>query len=80
MDANKYTIKAQEALQKAIDTATAHGQQMIEAEHLLWGTLSVGEKTTSYIFNKLGVNEERLLTVLKKQLESLPKVSAGDNR
>ena len=80
MDANKYTIKAQEALQKAIDTATAHGQQMIEAEHLLWGTLSVGEKTTSYIFNKLGVNEERLLTVLKKQLESLPKVSGGDNR
>ena len=77
MNIEKYTIKAQEAVQAALRRASSGGQQAIEPEHLLSGILEVGENVTKYIFNKLSVNEQQLRTVLDGQLKSLPRVTGG---
>ncbi len=78
MNFNNFTIKAQEAVQKAIDLAQGNSQQMIEPAHLLKGVMLVGENVTSYLLQKLGVNEHQLETVLDREIESYPRVSGGD--
>lgn len=77
MNIEKYTIKAQEAIQAALKRAAANSQQTIEPEHLLSGVLEVGENVTRFLFNKLGVNQQQLQGILDSQLRSLPKVSGG---
>jgi ATP-dependent Clp protease ATP-binding subunit ClpB len=77
MNIEKYTIKAQEAIQAALRCASSGSQQVIEPEHLLNGVLEVGENVTKYIFNKLGINEQQLRSILDNQLRSLPRVSGG---
>ncbi|WP_129594161.1 ATP-dependent chaperone ClpB [Seramator thermalis] len=78
MNFNNFTIKAQEAVQKAIDLAQANGQQMIEPGHVLKGVMLVGENVTNYLFQKLEVNIRLLESGLDKQIESYPRVSGGD--
>ena len=78
MNLNNFTIKAQEAVQKAIEVAQASNQQMIEPAHLLKGVMVVGEEVTSFLFQKLGVNSQNLERVLDSEIESYPKVSGGD--
>jgi len=78
MNFNNFTIKAQEAVQKAIDLAQGNNQQMIEPAHLLKGVMLVGENVTSFLFQKLGVNIRQLETVLDREIESFPRVSGGD--
>ncbi len=78
MNLNNFTIKAQEAVQKAIEVAQANNQQMIEPAHLLKGVMVVGEEVTSFLFQKLGVNSHNLERVLDNEIESYPKVSGGD--
>ena len=78
MNIDKYTIKAQEAVQAALRRASSGGQQAIEPEHLLSGVLEVGENVTNFIFNKLGVNGQQLRSVLENQLRSLPRVTGGE--
>ena len=78
MNLNNFTIKAQEAVQKAIEVAQGNGQQMIEPAHLLKGVMVVGENVTSYLFQKLNVNTQALERVLDKEIESYPRVSGGD--
>jgi ATP-dependent Clp protease ATP-binding subunit ClpB len=78
MNLNNFTIKAQEAVQKAIEVAQGSGQQMIESAHLLKGVMVVGENVTSYLFQKLNVNTQALERVLDKEIESYPRVSGGD--
>lgn len=78
MNFNNFTIKAQEAVQKAIDLAQGNNQQMIEPAHLLKGVMLVGENITSFLFQKLGVNPQNLERVLDKEIESFPRVSGGD--
>ena len=78
MNFNNFTIKAQEAVQKAIDLAQGNNQQMIEPAHLLKGVMLVGENVTSFLFQKLGVNVSQLETVLDREIESYPRVSGGD--
>jgi len=78
MNFNNFTIKAQEAVQKAIDLAQANGQQMIEPGHVLKGVMLVGENITNYLFQKLEVNIRSLESGLDKQIESYPRVSGGD--
>lgn len=78
MNFNNFTIKAQEAVQKAIDLAQAKGQQMIEPGHVLKGVMLVGENVTNYLFQKLEVNIRLLEAGLDKQIESYPRVSGGD--
>ncbi|SEG24205.1 ATP-dependent chaperone ClpB [Parabacteroides chinchillae] len=78
MNLNNFTIKAQEAVQQAVQLATQHGQQAIEAVHLLKGVIMTGESVTNFIFQKLGVNIQNLNRVLDSQIDSLPKVSGGE--
>ncbi|SFK82208.1 ATP-dependent chaperone ClpB [Proteiniphilum acetatigenes] len=78
MNFNNFTIRAQEAVQKAIDLAQGNNQQMIEPAHLLKGVILVGENITGFLFQKLGVNSQNLERVLDKEIESFPRVSGGD--
>ena len=78
MNLNNFTIKAQEAVQQAVQLATQNGQQAIETIHLLKGVIMTGESVTNFIFQKLGVNIQNLKRVLDVQISSLPKVSGGE--
>ncbi len=78
MNFNNFTIKAQEAVQKAIELARANNQQMIEPSHALKGTMKVGENVTSFLFQKLGVNLNSLETAVDKEIDSYPRVSGGE--
>ena len=78
MNFNNFTIKAQEAVQEAVNLAQAKGQQAIEPVHLLAGVMKVGENITRFIFQKLGINEQQVALVLDRQIDSLPKVSGAE--
>ena len=78
MNFNNFTIKAQEAVQKAIDLAQGNNQQMIEPAHLLKGVMMTADNVTGFLFQKLGVNGSQLETVLDREIESFPRVSGGD--
>ena len=56
MTLDKFTIKAQEAVQEAVNTAQRGGQQMIEPVHLLAGVMNKAKDVTNFLFQKLGVN------------------------
>ena len=68
MTFDKFTIKAQEAIQEAVNLVQARGQQAIEPEHLLAGILKVGENVTNFLFQKLGVNSRQIEQVLESQM------------
>ena len=78
MTFDKFTIKAQEAVQEAVNLVQARGQQAIEPEHLLAGVLKVGENVTNFLFQKLGVNSRQIEQVLQSQIASLPRVQGGE--
>ena len=78
MNFNNFTIKSQEAVQQAVNLVQSKGQQAIEPEHLLAGVLKVGENVTNFLFQKLGINDQQVATVLERQIASLPKVSGGE--
>lgn len=78
MNFNNFTIKAQEAVQEAVNLVQAKGQQAVEPVHLLRGVMKVGENVTNFIFQKLGLNAQQITLVLDRQIESLPKVSGGE--
>lgn len=78
MNFNNFTIKAQEAVQKAIELAQAGNQQMIEPAHVLKGVMLVGENVTNFLFQKLGVNIHNLDTTVDREIESYPRVSGGE--
>lgn len=78
MNFNNFTIKAQEAVQEAVNLVNAQGQQAIEPVHLLAGVMKVGENVTNFVFQKLGINAQNIAMVVKRQIESLPKVSGGE--
>ena len=78
MNPNKFTIKAQEAVQEAVNRAQRQGQQAIEPEHLLSGILKVGESVTGFVFRKLGVNPTIVQQAVDAQIGSLPRVQGGE--
>lgn len=78
MNFNNFTIKSQEAIQKAVQITSQHNQQSIEPVHLLKGILEIGESLTGYLFQKLGVNGNLLKSLADREIESLPKVSGGE--
>jgi ATP-dependent Clp protease ATP-binding subunit ClpB len=78
MNIDKFTVKAQEAVQEAIQSVTRHGEQVIEPEHLLQGVLKVGENVCTFLFQKLGLNQHQIEQVVEGQVASLPKVSGGE--
>ena len=77
MNFNNYTIKAQEALQKATEIAGANQQQVIETGHMLQAVLQSDENLISFLLKKLGTTKSFLEMPLEKLISSYPKVSEG---
>lgn len=77
MTFDKFTIKAQEAVQEAVSTAQRSGQQAVEPVHLLKGVMGKGRDVSNFIFQKLGVNTMQVETVLDREISRLPKVQGG---
>ena len=77
MTLDKFTIKAQEAVQEAVNTAQRGGQQMIEPVHLLAGVMNKGRDITNFLFQKLGVNSQQIDMLVQSELQHLPRVSGG---
>jgi ATP-dependent Clp protease ATP-binding subunit ClpB len=77
MNLNNFTIKSQEAIQKATEIATAKQNQSIEPSHLLRGILMVDENVAPYLLSKLNVNFDVFSKELDKLIDCLPKVSGG---
>lgn len=75
MDFNQFTIKSQEAIQKAAELAMAQQQQVIEPSHLLKGIFSEDENVTDFLLKKLGVNKDLLMQKTDENIKALPKVS-----
>ena len=78
MNFDNFTIKAQEAVQHAVQTAQRTQRQAITATHLLQGVLAVGENVTQFLFGKTGVNADLLSRTLDSELQSLPRVEGGE--
>ncbi|MBB3702493.1 ATP-dependent chaperone ClpB [Alloprevotella rava] len=78
MNFDNFTIKAQEAVQQAVNCAQSGGQQAVTALHLLAGILQVGENVTQFLFGKMGVNANTLQQVVDRELQSQPRVSGGE--
>ena len=77
MTFDKFTIKAQEAVQSAVNIAQRNGQQTIEPLHLLAGVMDKGKDVVSYVFQKLGVNIQTVESAIGNEIAHLPKVSGG---
>ena len=79
MNFNNFTIKAQEAVNKAQELATGFMQQAIDPAHLLKGMLMVDEHVVIYLLKKIGININQLSTGLDQLIATFPKVSGGSN-
>ena len=77
MTFDKFTIKAQEAVQAAVNTAQRNGQQTIEPVHLLSGIIEKAPDVTNYIFQKLGMNGGQISMLLQQELQHFPRVQGG---
>ncbi len=77
MTLDKFTIKAQEAVQQAVNTAQMNGQQVIEPVHILKGVLEKAKDVTNFIFQKLGVNPQQIELLVEQEIKHLPKVQGG---
>ena len=78
MNFNNFTIKSQEAVQKAVEITKGSGNQAIEPVHLLKGVISEGESLVKFIFTKVGVNPVVTEQAIDREIASLPKVSGGE--
>ncbi len=78
MNFNNFTIKSQEAIQKAVEITREAGQQAIEPVHLLKGVVQEGDSLVKFIFQKVGANINTVNTQLDREIASLPKVSGGE--
>ncbi len=78
MNFNNFTIKSQEAIQKAVEIAKGAGNQAIEPVHLLKGILTEGDSLLTFIFQKVGANASQVAGSIDRAIESEPKVSGGE--
>ena len=77
MTLDKFTIKAQEAVQQAVNTAQLNGQQVIEPVHILKGIMEKAKDVTTFIFQKLGVNAQQIEMLVDQEIKHLPRVQGG---
>ena len=77
MTLDKFTIKAQEAVQQAVNTAQVNGQQAIEPVHILKGILEKAKDVITFIFQKLGVNAQQIDLLVDQEIKHLPRVEGG---
>ena len=78
MTLDKFTIKAQEAIQAAINLASRNGEQVIEPLHILAGIMEKGKDVVNYIFHKSGINLQIVESAVQSEISHLPKVSGGE--
>ncbi|WP_289756640.1 ATP-dependent chaperone ClpB [uncultured Duncaniella sp.] len=78
MNFNNFTIKSQEAIQKAIEIARGAGNQAIEPVHLLKGVMTEGESLINFIFSKVGASTATLMRQVDEKIVSEPRVSGGE--
>ena len=78
MNFNNFTIKSQEAIQKAVELTRSAGSQAIEPVHLLKGVVDEGESLVKFIFQKIGANLQAVSAQIDREIDSLPKVSGGE--
>ncbi len=78
MNFNNFTIKSQEAIQKAVEITRGAGQQAIEPVHLLKGVIEEGESLVKFIFQKIGANISSINAQIDRAIDSLPKVSGSE--
>ena len=77
MTLDKFTIKAQEAVQQAVNTAQLNGQQVIEPVHILKGVMEKAKDVVNFIFQKLSVNTQQIDLLVSQEIQHLPKVQGG---
>ncbi len=77
MTLDKFTIKAQETVQQAVNTAQINGQQAIEPIHLLKGVIEKAKDVAGFLFQKLGVNIQQIEMLAEQEIKHLPKVQGG---
>ncbi len=78
MNFDKFTIKAQEAMQEAIQDAQNRGQQYVEPVHLLKGIMAKAKDVCNYLFQKMGVNASQIEKAVDSEAEHLPRVQGGE--
>jgi len=77
MTLDKFTIKAQEVVQQAVNIAEMNGQQAIEPVHILKGVTEKAKDVANFIFQKLGVNGQQIAMLVDQEIQHLPKVQGG---
>ena len=77
MTLDKFTIKAQEAVQQAVNIAQLNGQQAIEPVHILKGVLEKAKDVTNFVFQKLGVNAQQIDMLVGQEIQHLPRVQGA---
>ncbi len=78
MNFNNFTIKSQEAIQKAVEITRGSGSQSIEPVHLLKGVIEEGESLVKFIFQKIGANLQGISAKVDAEIAAQPKVSGGE--
>ena len=78
MNFNSFTIKSQEAIQKALEYTRSAGQQQIEPVHLLKAVITEGESLVKFIFQKIGANPALISQQIDREIGMLPKVRGGE--
>ncbi len=79
MNFNNFTIKSQQAVQKAVTIARGYGNQAIEPAHLLKAMIEEGESVIKFIFQKLGLNEALIIQSLDREISKFPRVSGSQD-
>lgn len=78
MNFNNFTIKSQEAIQKAVELTRAAGSQSIEPVALLKAVMEEGESLVKFIFQKIGANPAAVSALVDREMAALPRVSGGE--
>ena len=78
MNFNNFTIKSQEAVQKAVEFTREAANQAIEPIHLLKALAHVGDSLVNFIFQKVGASTQQLSSKIDREIASLPRVSGGE--
>ncbi|MBI5750053.1 MAG: AAA family ATPase, partial [Nitrospinae bacterium] len=74
---DRFTLKAQEAVQESQSVAEKHEHQAVDVEHLLYALISQSDGIVQPIIKKLGANPAELLKKIEEELKKIPKVSGG---
>ena len=78
MNFNNFTIKSQEAIQKAVEIARGAGNQAIEPVHLLKGVMTEGESLINFIYSKVGASPATLMRQVDEKIAAEPRVQGGE--